>query len=386
MKRLLIVTFSLIFLAISLTQSAELKLVQSVDRVTRTEEGGGARPEILYRNSQFYIVYRDTYTQASGIKRKGLGAPSSEQGSFRLKVLDKEMNPTGVEKVLVTSDNKGGVTDIRLTSDGRSIFIAYEKATPQGRSLFLEKYNTSFNRLLSREVATAGLPGKGVEALDDPAIVVANHQVYVSTKIGYGKGDQSFRIRGFDDGLNIVWGPQEVGAGLALGLGNVPSILFQNSSFHLVTAVHVSGKPLCPQADATTNNDLFVFQFRPDWTYAGVQKKLTHAPHIEYYPTGLRYSNGKYYVTYLVNDPESYLPHCGKGGNLGIGTVMLKVFDSNWNPLAEVKATDSGELANHPTVEVVGDQIYVAYGRKEAGAGLGPGSSNVKMKVYQLQE
>jgi hypothetical protein len=361
----------LVFLVASLAQGAELKLVQSADQVTRTEEGGGARPEIFYRSGQFNLVYRDTYVKAAG--------------SFRLKVLDKNLQPTGVQKILVTSDGFGGVTDIRLAYDSSFIYMAYEKVSPEGRSLFLEKQDTSFNRLASKQVASAGLPGKGTEALDDPGVVLGKNQVYVLTKIGFGKEDKRFRIRGFDRNLSLTFGPQDVNAGVNLDLGHIPSALFQKDSFYLVTAVHVSGRPLCPQADATTNNDLFALQFRSDWTYMGTKKQLTNAPHIEYYPTGLKYSDGKYFVTYLVNDAESYLPHCGRGGNLGIGTVMLKVFDSAWNPWVETKVTGSGELANHPTVEVVGNQIYVAYGQKE-GAGLGEGSSNLKIKVFEFRE
>ncbi|MFQ5342538.1 MAG: hypothetical protein ACE5F6_13420, partial [Anaerolineae bacterium] len=334
--------------------------------VTTAEEDGGARPEIVFLNDQFHIVYRDTLTQA---------------GSFRLKVLDRDLNSTGREEVLVSSDADGGVTDIRLTSDDQFVYVAYEKSLrspSSGRNLFLEKYNHAFERLASRLVVAVGEPGRGVEALDDPMVVVADGRPYVITKIEGG-----YRVREFDLNLNPAGQVVEIIPDLDIGIGSVGSALYVDGFFYLITSVHVAGTPICPRSDATTNNDLVVLKYNPDWTYAGFQKTIADTSLIERYPTGFKYVAGKFYVTYISTDPATDTIECGRDEQIGTGTAHLRVFDQEFNLLAETQVAEEGEVTNHPTLEVVGNRIYIAYGHKEA-EGLGPGNSNVWIRVFEI--
>ena len=325
--------------------------------VTTSEEDGGARPEIALLDNQFKIAYRDTLTR---------------EGHFLLKALDLNLEPTGVQSVLVSTDESGGVTDIRLTSDGQFVYAAYEKSSRNGRSLFLEKYDASFNRLASQLVATVGKPGRDVEALDDPPVVLAaeRNRVYVLTKIRGG-----YRMREFDLSLNPTDQTFEVQTGLDMGVGGVPGALFLDGFFYLVTTVHVAGTPLCPQSDPSTNNDLVVLQYNPDWTPTGRQQTIADTSEIERYPTGFKYMDGKFYVTYIDSDPQTDTIECGTADEqIGVDPVRLRVLDRGCNLLAETPVTDVGDTGNYPTVEVLGERIYIAYGHKEA-QGLGPGRS-----------
>ena len=58
--------------------------------------------------------------------------------------------------------------------------------------------------------------------------------------------------------------------------------------------------------------------------------------------------------------------------------VWLKVFDRDGNPVDAVKVSDD-DFGNHPTVELVGDRVYVAYGHKETQ----DASENVVVAIYQ---
>ena len=349
-------------------ENTPLKAIEVIGPLTTLEEGGGARPEIIFLNGQWYMVYRDS---------------AARGGSFRLKNFGRSLGQKASSRVLVSSGAKGGVTDIRMTTDGGFVYAAYETASAQGRKLFVEKYDSQFRLLISRQAAEAARPGRGVEALDDPAVVVGNNHVYVMTKVGIGQGQRQYRVREFNLDLTPTGAVFEIGTELNIGLGSVSSVVFADGNFYVVTTVHVSGRPVCPSADETTNNDLYVFLYDKDWRFTGFSKAITSGPHIEYYPTGFKYADGKFYIVYLVNDPETYLPHCGQGGNLGIGKAYLLVLDKNFNPLINQKITAGSEIVNHPTLEVAGGQIYVAYGRKER-EGLGLGSSNIWVRVFEF--
>lgn len=314
--------------------------------VTTAEMDGGARPEILFADGMFYIIYRDTLT---------------EGGHFRLAVLDSELTPTGVNKVLVGSDEAGGVTDIRATSDGRFIYVAYQKSLPDGRrSLFLEKYSLAFERLASQHVTTARPEEEGT---DDPALVLASQRLYLITRIG-----DEFRIREFDLELNPTGRTLETATGLIdEGPGGVVGVLFVDGYFYLVRRFG-PGK----------NRDLVVLRFDADWQETGFRKVIAAEPDNEMFPTGFKYVDGRFYLTHLrhiTRETEGF----GPGQT---GSVQLKVFDREFNLLAEIRVTDEGEQADHPTVEVVDDRIYVAYGHKEDSDAQT--RSNVWVRVFQF--
>jgi hypothetical protein len=341
----------------------DLSLIQSLENITPSEEGGGARPEILHFNDQFPIIYRDT---------------SVVNGSFRLKILDSSLNSTGAEKVLVTLDDDGGVTDIRVDDDGTFVYTAYEKSFSEGRNLFLEKYDASFETVATTFVATAGEPAKGVEALDDPEIVVVDNLIYVITKTGHEVDAPQYRAREFDLDLSFTGNTFEISTGLNVGLGNVNSVLFLDNLFYFVTTVHISGPAVGPATNDDTNNDLVVLKYNPDWTSTGFEKIIADDPDVELYPTGFKYVDGKFYVAYqITNDPqigdESEAPQ--EGG----GILHLKVLDSNLEELAEIDINSGETEGKHPSLAVVGDKIYVVYGEGET-------DSNLRIKVYQLSE
>ncbi|GEM_PF-3118372 len=363
-----------------------LKAGKTFSSITTTRESGGARPEIFYFNGKLNIIYRDSLTLMSqGQAASGLKDPkASPRGNFRLKAFDADFNPQGSSRVLIPSGQNYGVTDIRVTTDGKFVYAAYETASRDGRSLILEKFDTLFVRVAKTQVAASSKPGKGVEALDDPAIVVADKSVFVMTKIGFGRGQQFYRVREFSLDLKLLRPSFDISIPMDVGIGGVNSVVFKDGHFYLFTTVHISGRPVCPQADETTNNDLYVFEYDRSWEFTGVSQVLANEPGIEYYPTGAKFVNDKFYIVYLKNDIHTILPTCGGGtGNLGIGEIRLLILDQDFNPIAAKTLTDNGEIANHPTLEVMGDKIFVAYGHKE-GQGLGLGSSNVWTRILKL--
>ncbi|MBI4209162.1 MAG: hypothetical protein HY538_05575 [Deltaproteobacteria bacterium] len=351
------------------SSSWSLSLIQSLENITTSEEEGGARPEILYFNDQFPIIYRDT---------------SVTNGSFRLKVLDSSLNSTGIEKTLVTLDDDGGVTDIRVDDDGTFVYAAYEKAFSDGRNLFLSKYDASFETLATTLVATAGEPAKGIEALDDPEIVVVDDLIYVITKTGHEVDVPQYRAREFDLDLNATGNTFEISTGLDVGLGNVNSALFLDNLFYFVTTVHISGPPVGPAANDDTNNDLVVLKYNADWTSTEFEKIITDDPNVEFYPTGFKYADGKFYVAYNVtNDPQ--IGDQSEAPQEGGGILHLKVFDSDLEELAEVEINSGETEGKHPSLVIVGDKIYVVYGEGETD-GQGATDSNLRLKVYQLSQ
>lgn len=370
-------------------QTKSLKTIKTFFPVTTTQEGGGARPEIFYFNGRLNIIYRDTLTfmsQGQAASEAFRDPKASHRGNFRLKSFDADFNPQGSPRVLIPSGQNYGVTDIRVTTDGKFVYAAYETASSDGRALILEKFDSLFVRVVKKEITSSARPGKGVEALDDPAIVVAEKKVFVMTKIGFGRGQQFYRVREFSLDLKLLKPAFDISIPMDVGIGGVNSVLFRGGHFYLFTTIHVSGRPVCPQADETTNNDLYVFQYNRNWEFTGFSQALTDEHGIEYYPTGARLVNDKFYIAYLKNDAQTYLPRCQTGtGNLGIGEIRLLVLDQNFHILAKETVTEAGVLANHPTLEVAGDKIFVAYGRKES-EGLGLGNSNVDVKVFQLIE
>lgn len=366
-------------------QTWSLKMGKTFSSITTTQESGGARPEIFYFNGNLNIIYRDSLTlmsqgqAASGLK----DSKASPRGNFRLKSFDADFNPQGSPRVLIPSGQNYGVTDIRITMDGKFVYAAYETASRDGRSLILEKFDSFFVRVAKTQVAASSKPGKGVEALDDPAVFLADKSIFVMTKIGFGRGQQFYRVREFDLDLKPLRPALDVSIPMDVGIGGVNSVIFKGGHFYLFTTVHISGRSVCPRADETTNNDLYVFEYDRSWNLTGFSKALTEEPGIEYYPTGAKWINNKFYIVYLKNDIDTVLPTCGGGGNLGIGEIRLLILDQDFNRIAAKTLTDNGEIANHPTLEVVGDKIFVAYGHKE-GQGLGLGSSNVWVRILKL--
>ncbi len=340
-----------------------LTSTESLSDITSSEEGGGARPEILYFNDQFPMIYRDT---------------SATNGSFRLKVLDSSLNLTGMEKTLVVTDDDGGVTDIRADDDGTFVYAAYEKAVTGGRNLFLTKYDASFETVATTQVATTEGGGKGVEMLDDPEIAVVDHLVQVITKIGIDSDEPQYRVREFDLDLIPTGNTWDVSTGLDVGLGGVNSILSVDNFFYMVTTVHISGPAVGPNANQNTDNDLVVLKYNADWTSTGFQKIIADDSNVDFYPTGFKYVDGKFYVAYAVTDNPQIGDPSGASQEGG-GTLYLKVLDSDLNELTKTEINTGRTDGKHPTLTIVGDKIYVTYG--EGGT-----DSNLRLKVYQLSE
>ena len=339
-----------------------LKILDVIMPLTTQEEGGGARPEIIFLDNNWFLVYRDSLIIAS---------------SFRFKDFGQELAEGIRSKTLISSSVNGGVTDIRLAKNGSDVYAAYEMASTSTRKLFIAKYDKQFKLAASAQVAEAVANQPQQEALDDPVVVVGNNLLYVMTRLNGG-----YRIREFK--LDLTSTGKVIDIDMSSDAG-VASAVYVNGNFYVVTSLYVSGRALCPAADSTTNNDLYVFVYDKNWRFTGTSKTVTSEANIEYYPTSLKYANERFYITYLENGPDTYLPDCETEGSVGTGAAAMVILDKDLNPLINQKISDQGQLTNHPTLEVIDDKVYVVYGLKEDSTGIGPDSSNIWLREFQYK-
>jgi predicted esterase len=362
-------------------QAFQLQHLRTVT-LTTDAEGGGGRPEIVYANDRFFVVYL------------GNIIPGSGQRAFKVKVFDQDLTTEIMARDLVTPTAEyGSPTDIRVASDGQYLYAFYEMAgEQQGTHLFAAKYalTDDFPRVAYTDPPIAGSvlaveAQPGDELLDDPAPVLANGSLFVMTKIRTGitpDEDTRYRLRQFTTDLTQVGEARDLDLSqVADGGANVNALLYVDGNYYGVLPTTIA--PMCgpgggPEA---ANSDLLMVRFDPDWTFDPATDvwTLSDCPDMERYVSGFDHADGYFYVAHHAT-PRTWT--CQQGGpspGRPPGEVVwLKVFDADFNPVDAVKV--SGDVfGNHPTVEVVGERVYVAYGHKETQ----DASENVVVEIYQ---
>lgn len=369
--------------------SFQLQHVRTVT-ITTDAEGGGARPELVYANDRFFVIYLGNIRIGSG------------ERAFKLKVFDRDFSTEIAARDLVTaSPEYGGPTDIRVTSDGEFLYAFYEMASPQaGAHLLAAKYalTDDFPRLAYTAEPIATGPywhdaRPGDETLDDPAPVLGPDSVtsttlstsFVMTKVRTGitpDSDTIYRLRELTTDLVPVGTARDLDLSQAVdGGANVNSLLYVDGNFY--TVLYTTVAPMCGRGGGpdVANYDLMMIRFDGSWTYDPATDvwALSKCSEVERYISGFGYRDGAFYVAYH-STPRTWT--CQPGGpppGPGPGEVVwLKVFDADLNPVDAVVVSGDA-FGGHPTVEVVGDLVYVAYERKEAGEERG----NVVVAIYQ---
>ncbi|MFQ6116011.1 MAG: FlgD immunoglobulin-like domain containing protein [bacterium] len=148
------------------------------------------------------------------------------------------------------------------------------------------------------------------------------------------------------------------------------SLLYTDGSiYHLQPGLAQVGPPV--------NLDLKVLKFTETWQYDSRDiYTISDESWVESRPTGfIRDNFGLYYVAYH----QQAAPPDTSPGPQG-GYLWLKIFNSNFEEVNAVNLTDTTYLGVHPTVEVVGDTVYVAYGRSIPE----PYKENVVVDVFWL--
>jgi hypothetical protein len=142
----------------------------------------------------------------------------------------------------------------------------------------------------------------------------------------------------------------------------VASEVFVNGKLYIVTQVRLTQHP-----------DVYVLRYTADWKYDNYSLAIAaEEEKPEMRPMGFKYVDGRFYVAYTVFKFE-------RGPSRG-GVVYLKVYDSDFNLLQEVRVSDERYYADHPTVEVVKDRVYVAYYQALDARGM---SSNSYVNEYK---
>jgi len=365
------------------TPSVESFRLQHLRTVTLTTdaEGGGGRPEIVYANDRFFVVYL------------GNIIPGSGQRAFKVKVFDEDFITEIMARDLVTPTTEyGSPTDIRVTSDGQHLYAFYETAGQEQTHLFAAKYGLTDTfplvaytdpPVVTSTLALEAQPGD--ELLNDPAPVLANGSLFVVTRLRTGitpDEDTRYRLRRFTTDLAQVGEAREIDlSDVADGGAGVNALLFADGNFY--TALPTTIAPMCGPGGGpdVANSDLLMVRFDESWAFdpATDVSTLSDCPDMERYVSGFDHAEGYFYVAHHAT-PRTW--ECQPGGpspGRPPGEIVwLKVFDPDFNPVDAVRVSGDA-FGNHPTVEVVGDKVYVAYAHKETQEA----TENVVVAIYQ---
>jgi len=350
-------------------QAQVLQYVRTVE-ITTDATGRGARPEIHFANNHFYIIY--------------LGIIGPAKTAFKVKVYDSSLENVLTEKIIVESDTTyGATTDIRSVADSEGVYIFYEKGNKAKDAAFLfgEKY--AFDEGFTKVYAYDGPIVQGAywhtseagdELLDDPASVIVGGRVYVMTKIKGGgnlfTSVPTYRVRGLDASLSQVDTTFDITIPEMRGWAFVNSLLrADNSIYHL--------QPSLASASPPANLDLRLVRFSEQWQYESSDvTTISSESWSESMMTGfIRDKDGFYYLTFV--EPAE-VPDPTKTGPSG-GYLWIKMYDNNFNEIQAISLLDTAYLGTHPTLAIVGDSVYVAYGRSVPE----PYKENIVVKVYR---
>ncbi len=347
--------------------------------LTTAAEGGSARPEIIATAKEIYVVYLGNIT--SGINR-----------TFNVKIFDANLDSVITSTTIVSpSAQYGSPTDIRIASEGDSLYAFYETYSDGTGTTYLwgAKYdlNSDFTRTaFTGPIAMSGQmvnPPDGRELLNDPAPLIGPNSVFVITRYDTflaTTGNTIYRVREFSkDTLSQISSFDLDLSAAADGRGRVTSLLYWNNNIYMALATTVSDQGLMEGNDDGAQCDIVLVKMNPDWTFdplTDVRTISAESNDRENYITGLRTDGTYFYMTYkqAVGIP---------GTTSGQQKAIIKIFDGNFNLLLkqEVKSvqwggTNGGEI--RPSLEILGNRIYSG---QDASQGVGTG--NAEIYIYE---
>jgi hypothetical protein len=194
--------------------------------------------------------------------------------------------------------------------------------------------------------------------------------------------DTRYRLREFTTDLTQVGEARDMDlSNVADGGANVNALLSLASDFYMALPTTIA--PMCGPGGGpdVANSDLLMVRFDDNWTFDPTTDAwtLSDCPEVERYVSGLDYAAGYFYVAHHAT-PRTWT--CQQGGpspGRPPGEVVwLRVFDADLNLVDAVKVSGDA-FGNHPTIEVVGDRVYVAYAHKETQEA----TENVVVAIYQ---
>jgi hypothetical protein len=353
-----------------------LSMVKKVT-LTGSGDGGSARPEMVVTANRAYVVYLGNI--ASGINR-----------TFNVKIYDANLASVITSSTIVSpSAEYGGPTDIRIASDGQSVYAFYETYLDSTGSTYLwgAKYalNDNFERAAFTPAPIASSrqmvnPPDGRELLNDPAPLIGPNSVFVVTRYDNSlslAGNTMYHVREFNkDTLAQISSFDLDLSAAADGRGRVASLLYWNNNIYMALSSTVSDLGLMEGNDDGAQCDIVLVKMKPDWTFdplTDVRTISAESNDRENYITGLRADGTYFYLTYkqAVGSPPT-----------GEQRAVIKVFDKGFNLLLKqiVKSVPWGEGGGdiRPSLEVYGNRIYSG---QDDSNGIGTG--NAEVYVYQ---
>lgn len=347
--------------------------------VTTDTEGGSARPEIIASTDRIYVVYLGNISAGSG-------------RTFSVKVYDANLDAVIATRTIVSASAQyGSPTDIRIASEGQSVYAFYETANAGGTYLWSAKYvlNDSFDLAASTATPIAAStqlanPPDGHEILNDPAPLIGPDSVYVVTRYDNSltmAGKTVYHVREFDKSTLTQKSEFDLDLSSAAdGRGRVTSLLLQNNSIYMALATTVSDQGVIEASDDSAASDIVLVKLKPDWTYDPATDVRTissdQANDRENYISGLRTDGSAFYVTYKQTIP-------GSAGQTGEQRAVIKMFDGAFSLLQKeiVRSTSwPGGSEIRPSLEVFGSHVYSG---EDMGTSLGAG--NAEIFVYRKQ-
>lgn len=366
------------------TTSFSMNLVKKVN-LTTDAEGGSARPEIIATGDRVFVVYLGNITVGSN-------------RTFDVKIFDSNLDTVLLTKKLVeTTADYGGPTDIRVASDGQYLYVFYEtnkhiSLTESITYLWGAKYKLDDNFSQVASIKTpitsskpAVNPPDGHELLDDPAPLVGPNSVFVITRYNYSlsrAGNTTYHVREFNKDTLAQKSEFDLDlSGAADGRGRVTSLLIRNNNILMALATTVSDQGITEATDDGAFSDIILVKTGLDWTFnslTDVQTISSEPDDRENYITGFKADSSYFYMTYkqAVGSPPA-----------GEQMAVIKIFDANFNLVhkEKVKTTlwgpSGGEI--RPSLEVIGNRIFSG---QSSGQGIGTGNAEVYVYEYVYEK
>lgn len=378
MKNRLAVLLFIIFIFIVNNFSVSQQVYAESDRIAylkTIELGLGARPEIVYSDNRFYVIYNSP-------------VENRHDRCFKVKIFDNNFQKELTSKVLVSSNSTyGTTTDIRVAKWQDELYAVYEQAKEKENKSFLSvrkyKLNDKFSELTysQKPLVTGAFWYKAVhgdELLDDPACIVFDNHLYVMTKIKYNQPSKAvYVLRKISTDVSAVLEEYKIDlSSVFAGPSSVSNLILYNGKLYRLGQSLVFGRPLAinllmVELDAQKGylpaDDIIVLSNR--------HKKDT-------IPKGVKFNNGLFFLTHEeIIEEESGPPTSQRPGQLKEHKIWLRVYNSNFKEIASLEVSDDKTLGLHPTLEVVDNKIYVTYGHKGENS-----ESKILIKIYEMHQ
>lgn len=350
--------------ACAIAEAGHLEYIRTI-QLTSSQDGYGARPEIVSDGNYFYVVY--------------LGDINSNR-KFKIKILNKGLRLVNEKSLIRTMPLYGSPTDIRVSKDKNFLYAFYELSSPRkGAYLFSTKYK--LDRDFTEIITSDGPIAEGKyffnardsdETLNDPASVIVDNKIYLVTQIRHRKGGilsakTLYRVRELSPSLRILSSKDLDISDVMVGWSGASSLFYNDNRIY-----HI-------QASISGAADLKMIRFDKNWNYSknDVFNLTNTDTTTETMPIGCRYTDNLLFLSYRVGKVTKVT----RGRPLGSGQIWLEVFDSDFKSLDKARVSPEGLKGEHSTVEVVGSFVYVAYDAKT----LSEKYSNIYVNIFKFR-